>query len=494
MAAAMDADTSPDLLDVLVVGAGIAGISAAWHLQTLCPDRRFMVVEARERIGGTWDLFRYPGVRSDSDMYTLGFSFRPWRDARSIAEAPAIMAYLRDTVREGGLDRHMRFGLRMTGADWSSAEACWRVSFVRTAEPDAPPVVMRARFLHLCCGYYRYAQGHTPAFAGQADFRGRIVHPQQWPDALELRDRRVVVIGSGATAVTLVPALAAQGARVTMLQRTPSYLVSLPAHDAIAAVIQRLLPSRLAGTVNRWKNALLGMLIVRLCRTRPQRARAFLMRQVARQLPPGFDVARHFGPPYNPWEQRLCLVPDGDFFRALRDGKAQVVTAAIDRFVPEGVRLASGEVLGADVIVTATGLELQLLGGASARVDGRAVDTAGLVPYKGVMYSGLPNFAATFGYTAASWTLKADLTSRYVCRLLNHLRARGARVATPVLSDPSMPREPLIDLSSGYFQRHLDQLPQQGRERPWRLNQNYLTDWFALKLGAVDDGVLRFSA
>lgn len=483
-----------DTLDVLVVGAGIAGISAAWHLQTLCPGRRFAVVEARERTGGTWDLFRYPGVRSDSDMYTLGFSFRPWREPRSIAEAPTILNYLRDTVREHNLERHMRFGLRLTHAAWSSAEARWTLTFARTGDAAAPPQTMHARFVHLCCGYYRYDHGYTPAFAGQSDFRGRIVHPQQWPDEFDVRERRVVVIGSGATAVTLVPALAAMGAEVAMLQRTPSYLLSVPARDAIAAGIQRMLPSRAAGTVIRWKNALLGMLVFHLCRSRPGRARAFLIRQVARQLPPGFDLARHFSPPYNPWQQRLCLVPDGDFFRALRSGRAQVVTGTIDRFVPGGVSLANGEVLPADVIVTATGLELQLMGGATVSVDGRAVDPADLVPYKGVMYSGLPNFAATFGYTAASWTLKADLASRYVCRLLNHMAAAGARVATPVPADASLAREPLVDFSSGYFQRHLAQLPRQGRAKPWRFNQNYLADWLALKHGAVDDGVLRFLA
>ncbi|MFO1220584.1 MAG: NAD(P)/FAD-dependent oxidoreductase [Burkholderiaceae bacterium] len=489
----MDNATATDILDVLVVGAGIAGISAAWHLQSLCPGKRFAVVEARERIGGTWDLFRYPGVRSDSDMYTLGFSFRPWREPRSIAEAPAILRYLRDTVREGGLDRHMRFGLRMQHAAWSSADACWTVTFNSSTDAAAPPVTLRARFVHLCCGYFRYDHGYTPAFPGQADFRGRIVHPQAWPDDLEVRGRRVVVIGSGATAVTLVPALAASGAQVTMLQRTPSYLVSLPARDAVAAAVQRVLPARAAGTLIRWKNALMALLVFHLCRRRPGRARAFLLRQVARQLPAGYDAATHFTPPYNPWEQRLCLVPDGDFFAAIRSGRARVVTRNIDRFEPDGVRLAGGELLAADVIVTATGLELQLMGGAGASVDGRAVDVPALVPYKGVMYSGVPNFAATFGYTAASWTLKADLTSRYVCRLLNHMDATGAKVATPVLADASLAREPLVDFSSGYFQRHLASLPRQGREKPWRFNQNYLADWLTLKHGAIADGVLRFS-
>ncbi len=485
------ADDDNAMLDVLVVGAGIAGISAAWHLQTLCPGRRFAVVEARERLGGTWDLFRYPGVRSDSDMFTLGFAFRPWRDPRAIAEAPTILRYLQDTVREHGLERYMRYGLRMTQAAWSSAEACWTVSFAPST-PGATPQVLRCRFLHLCTGYYRYDHGYTPAFEGVADFRGRVVHPQAWPEDLDVVGRRIVVIGSGATAVTLVPALAERGAQVTMLQRSPTYLVSLPARDAVAAGLQRVLPGRAAIALTRWKNVLMALAVFQLCRRRPSRVRDALIRRVARQLPPGFDVATHFTPRYNPWEQRLCLVPDGDFFKALRAGRAEVVTDTVDRFVPDGVRLASGRVLLAGVVVTATGLELQLMAGATATVDGHVVTPADLVPYKGVMYSGLPNLAATFGYTNASWTLKADLTSRWVCRLLNHMAAGGVRVATPTLADAAMPRDPFVDFSSGYFQRHLDSLPRQGRVKPWKLNQNYLTDLLSLRFGCIDDSALWF--
>lgn len=479
-----------ELLDVLVVGAGISGISAAWHLQTLCPDRRFAVVEARQQLGGTWDLFRYPGVRSDSDMFTLGFSFRPWHGERSIAEGPAILQYLRDTVRELGLDRHIRYGHRVRHAAWSSADGCWRVQLDRAGE--TAPLTLRCRFLFLCSGYYRYDHGYTPDFAGVADYAGRIVHPQHWPEDLELRGRRVVVIGSGATAVTLVPAIAQAGAQVTMLQRSPTYMAALPSRDAIAAALHRALPARLASTLTRWKNVLLAIALFWWCRRRPARAKAVLIGAVRKLLPPGVDALTHFTPRYNPWEQRLCLVPDGDLFAAMRAGGVEVVTAAIDRFTPRGVRLADGRELTADVVVTATGLELQLLGGATIEVDGRTVEPPSLVAYKGVMYRDLPNCAATFGYTNASWTLKADLTSRWVCRLLNHMRRAGVQVATPRLIDATMPLDPFVDFSSGYFQRHLAALPRQGRMRPWKLNQNYLRDVLALRFGRVDDGVLEF--
>lgn len=490
-----------DILDVLVVGAGISGISAAWHLQTLCPRRRFAVLEARERLGGTWDLFRYPGVRSDSDMFTLGFAFRPWHGERAIAEGPAILQYLHDTVREFDLARHIRFNHRVRHASWSSVDGCWRVTVdgPRTAAlPRSTPAddsqLLRCRFLFLCSGYYRYDRGHQPDFPGLEQFAGRVVHPQFWPDDLELRGRRVLVVGSGATAVTLVPALARAGAEVTMLQRSPTYMISLPSRDAIAAALHRVLPARAASALTRWKNVLLALLVFRLCRARPERAKAFLVDAVRRRLPPGVDADAHFAPRYNPWEQRLCLVPDGDLFRALRAGDVQVVTDTIERFTPSGVRLAGGRELAADVVVSATGLELQLLGGAGLDVDGQAVDPSRLVVYKGVMYGDLPNCAATFGYTNASWTLKADLTSRWVCRLLNHMERTGARVATPRLLDAAMPLDPFVDFSSGYFQRHLASLPRQGRLPPWRLNQNVLSDLLALRFGRVDDGVLEFAA
>jgi cation diffusion facilitator CzcD-associated flavoprotein CzcO len=487
---AKGAPMTDDALDVLVVGAGISGISAAWHLQTMCPDRRFAIVEAREALGGTWDLFRYPGVRSDSDMYTLGFSFKPWRGAQSIAEAPEILQYLNDTVREFGIDRHIRYGQRVQRASWSSTDATWTVTLQRSG--SAEPVTQRCRFLFMCSGYYRYDQGYTPQFAGIESFQGRVVHPQAWRDDVPIAGQRVVVIGSGATAVTLVPAIAKSAALVTMLQRSPTYMLSRPARDAIARGLQRALPHRLAAALARWKNLLLGMYLFRLCRRKPAQVKDYLIKEVRKLLPSGYDVQTHFTPRYNPWEQRLCLVPDSDLFESIASGRAQVVTDEIERFTAHGVLLKSGRELAADVVVTATGLQLQQLGGAALEVDGRAIDPADLVVYKGLMYAGLPNFAATFGYTNASWTLKADLTSRYVCRLLQHMKASGARVCTPRLADAAMALEPFVDFSSGYFQRELARLPKQGRVKPWKLNQNYLRDIVALRFSRIDDGVLQF--
>jgi cation diffusion facilitator CzcD-associated flavoprotein CzcO len=480
-----------DILDVLVVGAGISGISAAWHLQTMCPGRRFAIVEARDTLGGTWDLFRYPGVRSDSDMYTLGFSFRPWRSDHSIAEAPEIWQYLNDTVREFGIDRHIRYGHRVQHASWSSADALWTVQMQRTGSAEA--VTLRCKFLFMCSGYYRYDQGYTPAFAGIESFQGRIVHPQAWGGDIDVSGRRVVVIGSGATAVTLVPAIAQTAAQVTMLQRSPTYMITRPSRDPIALKLQRMLPQRVAATLTRWKNLLLGMYVFRMCRRKPAQVKAFLINEVRKALPAGYDVNTHFTPRYNPWEQRLCLVPDSDFFQSVASGRTQIVTDEIAAFTAQGLRLKSGRELQADIVVTATGLQLQQLGGATVEVDGRTIHSADLVTYKGLMYSGLPNFAATFGYTNASWTLKADLTSRYVCRVLNHMAASRARVCTPQLADAAMEREPFVDFSSGYFQRHFAELPKQGRVKPWKLNQNYLRDIVALRFSRIDDGVLRFS-
>jgi monooxygenase len=480
-----------EVVDVLIVGAGLSGIGAACHLQRECPDRRFAILEARQDIGGTWDLFRYPGIRSDSDMYTLGYDFKPWTGAKAIADGPSIMAYLRETVAENDLRRHMRFGHRVVAAAWSSADAQWTVTARRD---DGQTVQIRCQFLLTCGGYYDYAQGHTPEFPGRERFTGPVIHPQHWPEGLDLTGKRVVVIGSGATAVTLIPELAKQAALVTMLQRSPTYMATRPSADAVADWLHAKLGPRRAHAITRWKNVLWGMFIYRLAKRRPDKLKQRLIDMATQQLPAGYDVARHFTPRYNPWDQRLCLVPDGDLFKAIRAGKAEVVTDQIASFTERGIQLASGAELPADVIVTATGLKLKVMTGLQVQVDERTLDPSQLVTYKGLMFGGVPNFASVFGYTNASWTLKADLSCRFVCRLLNHLKKTGTRQCVPVQADPAMKLEPWVDFSSGYFQRVIDQLPKQGSAQPWKLSQNYITDLVTLRHGSVADGVLRFSS
>jgi len=480
-----------DHFDVLVVGAGISGICAGYHLQTSCPDRTYAILEARDDIGGTWDLFRYPGIRSDSDMYTLGYSFKPWTDPKAIADGPSILAYLRETAREHGIDAKIRFGHRVTRASWSSEEARWTVDVERGERKDA--VRFTCNFLFMCSGYYDYAEGYTPEFPGTGRFRGRIVHPQKWPRDLDHAGKRVVVIGSGATAVTLVPAMAKTAAHVTMLQRSPTYIVSMPGEDRVANWLRRHLSPRIAYGITRWKNVLFSLWFYRFCRRNPQRARALITRWLTAELGPDFDVATHFNPRYNPWEQRVCLVPDGDLFQAMRDGRASVVTDQIETFTEQGLRLRSGAELEADVIVTATGLKLLLLGGLAVTVDGAPVNFAKTFNYKGMMFSDVPNLALAIGYTNASWTLKAELICRYVCRLLNHMRDTGTRQCTPRLRDPNLQEAPFLDLTSGYVQRAMDAFPKQGPEVPWRLHQNYALDLMMLQRGSVDDGVMEFA-
>jgi cation diffusion facilitator CzcD-associated flavoprotein CzcO len=478
-------------VDVLIVGAGLSGIGAGRHLQLSRPGNTFAILEARDRIGGTWDLFRYPGIRADSDMYTLGYSFRPWTDAKSIADGPSILSYVGETAREHGIDRHIRFGQRAVRAEWSTADARWTVEAQRTGTHDS--VRMTCGFLFLCSGYFRYDEGYTPDFPGIERFAGPIVHPQHWPDDLDYAGKRVVVIGSGATAVTLVPAMARDAAHVTMLQRSPSYVISLPSRDAIADRLRRLLPAKAAYAIVRWKNVALTMLSFQLSRRRPALMKALLRRGIERQLPAGYDIATHFTPRYDPWDQRLCLVPDADLFKAIRAGRASVATDHIETFTETGLRLASGATIDADVIVTATGLNLLVLGGLEVVVDGSAVLPSEKVTYKGMMLDGVPNMASAIGYTNASWTLKCDLTCEYVCRLLNHMDMRGYTTCVPRLRDPSVERQPLIDFSSGYIQRSIDTFPRQGSKAPWRLFQNYALDVVTLRRGALEDGAMEFS-
>ena len=477
--------------DVLIVGAGLSGIGAGCHLKRQCPGRSFVILEGRDCSGGTWDLFRYPGIRSDSDMYTLGYAFRPWTEAKAIADGPSILRYVRETAREHGIEPHIRFQHRVVSAAWSSADARWTVEAVRGAAKE--PVRITCNFLFTCSGYYNYEHGYEPAFPGAERFTGRIVHPQKWPADLDHAGKRVVVIGSGATAVTIVPEMAKTAAHVTMLQRSPTYVVSRPAEDQLANRLRRRLPAKLAYGITRWKNVLLGMYFYRMTRKKPAAVKAYIIDLVKQQLGPDYDVATHFTPRYNPWDQRLCLVPDSDLFSAIKTGRASVVTDQIERFTETGIKLRSGAELAADIIVTATGLELKLLGGMSVSVDGRAIDFAQCFGYKGMMYSDVPNLASAFGYTNASWTLKCDLTCDYVCRLLNHMQRTGMRQCTPRNHDPALGQAPWLDFSSGYVQRMIDKLPKQGTRAPWKLHQNYALDMLALRFGRIEDGTMEFS-
>jgi cation diffusion facilitator CzcD-associated flavoprotein CzcO len=483
--------TDSEYLDVLIVGAGLSGIGAAWHLQDKCPGKSYAILEARETSGGTWDLFRYPGIRSDSDMYTLGYSFRPWKDAKAIADGSAILSYIREVASDHGIDARIRYGHRVVAASWSTAQARWTVEIEQG--PEKRKITITCGFLWMCSGYYDYSGGYTPDFPGIERFRGRIVHPQKWTEDIDYKGKKVVVIGSGATAVTLVPAMAPEAAHVTMLQRSPTYVVARPAEDSIANHLRRRLPIRLAYGLTRWKNVLLGMYFYQLCKRRPDRAKALILKGVRYFLGPDYDIEKHFTPRYNPWDQRLCLVPDADLFRAIRAKRVSVVTDQIDTFTETGLRLKSGSELEADLVVTATGLALQLLGGMTVEVDGKAVNPADTLAYKGMMYSDMPNFAVVSGYTNASWTLKADLVCEYVCRLLNHMQKNGLRQCAPRLDDPDMERLPWVDFSSGYIQRAADKFPKQGARRPWRLHQNYAMDLMSLRYGSVRDKAMVFS-
>jgi monooxygenase len=477
-------------LDVVIVGAGISGISAAWHLQDRCPTKSYAILERRDDLGGTWDLFKYPGIRSDSDMFTLGFRFRPWTSPKAIADGSSIKTYLKETVAESGIDRHIRYRQRVIAAEWSDTTNQWTV----TVERDGEQSRLTCSFLFACSGYYNYDEGYSPEFRGSEDFKGTIIHPQHWPEDLDYTGKKVVVIGSGATAVTLIPALAKSGAgHVTMLQRSPTYIGSLPEVDPFAVRVNKALPTKPAYVLNRWKAILFQTAQYQLSRRYPQYMRKTLMTMAKRRLPAGYDVERHFGPSYNPWDERLCLAPNGDLFRTIKKGQADVVTDTIDRFTESGIKLTSGEVIEADIIVTATGLNLQLFGGAAILRDGAPVELNETMAYKGMMLTGLPNMAFTIGYTNASWTLKADLVSEFFCRVLNYMDSKGFDKVVPGEPGESIEERPLMDFTPGYVLRALDYLPKAGSRMPWRLKQNYLLDIGLIRRGKVDDEALQFS-
>ena len=484
------AGTEVEHVDVLVVGAGLSGIGAAVHLQSKVPGRRYAILEARDAIGGTWDLFRYPGIRSDSDMYTLGYSFKPWASTKGIADGPAILEYVRETARDFGVEQHIRFGHRVVRAEWSSADARWTVTVERTGTGET--LTLTCGFLFMCSGYYRYDQGYTPEFPGLEQFGGQVVHPQHWPEDLQYAGKRVVVIGSGATAVTLVPAMADEAAHVTMLQRTPTYIAPLPAHDLFARLLDGRLSPQATYNVVRWKNILRTIWSYQLSRRRPDVMKRMVRFALERSLPKDFDIDTHFTPPYDPWDQRFCVVPDGDLFTSIRNGDASVVTGRIETFTPTGIRLEDSTELEADVVVTATGLQMLVLGGMEIVVDGEKVTLSETLGYKGMMFSGVPNLAAAIGYTNASWTLKCDLVCEYVCRLLNHMSSHGYDAVVPTWSEPEMPEVPFVDLRSGYVLRSIGDFPKQAERAPWRLHQNYVKDLLTLRYGRNEFGELVF--
>ena len=485
------ADTETTDFDVLIVGAGLSGIGAGHSLQTACPWASYAIFEARGAIGGTWDLFRYPGIRSDSDMHTLGYSFRPWDGQKSIADGDSILQYIKDTATESGVDTHIRFNHRVTAADWSTPESRWHITAERT---DTNEIIhLSAGFIFSCSGYYRYDHGYLPHFEGMEDYDGTIVHPQAWPENLNLAGKRIVVIGSGATAVTLVPALARSAAHVTMLQRSPTYIASMPERSPVVAMLRKVQPPRQAGTAAKWFHALVTQAFYQVSRRYPELVRRALLKGLARQLPPGYDIATHFTPHYNPWDQRFCAAPNADLFKSICAGTSSVVTDHIQRFTERGLLLTSGRELEADIIVTATGLELLFLGGVALSVDGAVVDPAARLTYKGMMLEGVPNMAVALGYTNASWTLKCDLTCDYVCRLLNHMHHRGLTECVPRKGDAAVGSEPILGLTSGYIRRSVHLLPKQGSTYPWRVHQSYLRDYRALKMGEIDDSVMEFS-
>lgn len=477
--------------DVLIVGAGISGIGMAVHLQLNCPQLSFALLERRENLGGTWDLFRYPGIRSDSDMHTLGFIFEPWRHEKSIADAPAILDYLNQIVDERDIRKSIQFQSKVISADWDSQSACWTVTI---EDENGAHRTTTARWLHLGSGYYDYDEPFDANFTGRGDFEGQILHPQFWPKDLDYRDKKVVVIGSGATAVTIVPSMARDAKLVTMLQRTPTWMFTRPAKDGLANFLRKMLPSEIAYKITRFKNVTMQDLGFRRARDKPEKFKEFLTKKIKKELGDHYD-AEAFTPPYNPWEQRLCLVPDGDLFKAMKAGKAEIVTDHIDRFDKKGIALKSGQHLDADIIVTATGLNLAVAGKIIVRVDGEQVHWNEHFYYKACMFSNVPNFSVVFGYLNASWTLRTDIVSDYICRVLNQMQAQKADVATPLLSNPeALEEDNIFDFSSGYIQRAMHIMPKSAVDLPWRLSQNYVQDRIDMKKGEVEDGWLKIEA
>ncbi len=477
-------------LDVLIIGAGISGVSAAWHLQDRCPTKTYAILERRENMGGTWDLFKYPGIRSDSDMFTLGFRFKPWESATAIADGASILQYINDAAAENGIDKHIRFNHQVVAADWSDADNRWTLTVDRDGEQEK----LTCSFLFVCSGYYNYDEGYSPTFAGSEDFAGTIVHPQHWPEDLDYQGKKIVVIGSGATAVTLIPALIESGAgHVTMLQRSPTYIGSLPVVDPIAAQVNKFLPPKAAHAVNRWKSIIFHTGEYQVARRFPEYFKKALRTMAERRLPKGFDYDKHFTPSYKPWDQRVCVAPNGDLFKKIRQGTADVVTDTIEKFTKTGIKLDSGAELDADIIITATGLNMRLLGGLVPTLNGEEIDLTSLMTYKGAMFSGVPNAAITFGYTNASWTLKADLVSEFVCRLLNYMDANGFDTVVPEHPGGTVDEMPFMDFTPGYFTRSMHLLPKSGSRAPWRLTQNYLFDLRLIRHGRVDEKSLRFT-
>lgn len=475
--------------DVIIVGAGISGIGAAYHLQHDCPGKTFVVLEGREALGGTWDLFRYPGIRSDSDMYTLGFSFNPWRNPKAIADGPAILDYMKETAATFGIDKKIRYNHKVTDASWSDKDQRWTLTIA--AHGDTPEQHLQCRFLYMCSGYYSYNEAYMPEFPGYRDFKGRIVHPQFWDQTLDYTNKKVVIIGSGATAVTLVPEMAKKTKSMVMLQRTPTYIFNLPSQDKIALKLRELLPEDRAYEIIRWKNILMSLGFYNAARKWPEPIRKLLMKGVEKELGKGYDMC-HFDPPYKVWDQRLCAVPDADLFRAIKDGQVEVVTDTIKTFTPKGILLNSGRELEADIIVTATGLKLQLLGGMTVQVNGQPGNSGDTHCYRGMMLSGVPNFAFSVGYTNSSWTLKSELSSQFVTKVLNYMDKKGYSVCTPHFDESSMASTPLLDFDAGYVKRAAAILPKQGSKSPWKVYQNYIKDTMLLKFGPVHDKYLEY--